>query len=190
MTTRRKVLAVVGNGGNLTVHVADTARALGRRAIDAGFRVVTGGLGGVMAAASEGARSSERYTEGSILGVLPSYDRTSANSWVDVAIPTGMQVARNVLVVAMADVVVAVGGGSGTLSEVALAWQLGRPVIAIIESGGWAAELAGRALDHRHVEPIAAAQNVDEAIAFALRATEAQRPEAGDIGSGWRGEPR
>ena len=190
MTTRRKVMAIVGNGGSISAAVADTARALGRRAIDQGFRVVTGGLGGVMAAASEGARSSERYTEGSIVGVLPSYDRGSANPWVDVAIPTGMQVARNVIVVAMADVVVAVGGGAGTLSEVAIAWQLGRPVVALTDSGGWSDELAGRTLDHRHDEPIVAAASVDEAIAAALRALEQQRPEAGDVGSGWRGGGR
>lgn len=190
MTPRRKVMAVVGNGGDIPIPVAALARSLGRAAVDSGFRIVTGGLGGVMAAVSEGARGGERYTEGDIIGVLPGYDRAAANPWVDVVIPTGMQLARNVVVVSMADVVVAVGGGAGTLSEVALAWQLGRPVIALLGANGWAEDLAGRTLDHRHAEPIATARSVDEVIELALRATEVLRPEPGDVGSGWRGGAR
>lgn len=186
MSSRRRVMAVIGSGGALPPEIADMARELGRLAVDGGFRIVTGGLGGVMAAASEGARSAERYTEGSVIGVLPSYDRTTANPWVDVVIPSGLQLGRNALVVSMADVVVAIGGGAGTLSEVALAWQLQRPVIALVESGGWAAELGGRTLDGRHDEPIATARSAAEAVEVATALLAGERAEAGDIGSGWR----
>jgi len=182
-------MVVIGSGGSLAPEIADMARDLGRVAVEAGFRIVTGGLGGVMAAASEGARSAERYTEGSVLGVLPSYDRTTANPWVDVVIPSGLQLGRNTLVVAMAGVVVAVGGGAGTLSEIALAWQLQRPVIGLVESGGWATELGGRTLDNRHDEPIATARSAAEAVALASSMLSGGRREAGDIGSGWR-KPR
>lgn len=179
-------MAVIGSGGALPPEIADMARELGRLAVDAGFRIVTGGLSGVMAASSEGARSAERYTEGSVVGVLPSYDRTTANPWVDIVIPSGLQLGRNTLVVAMADVVVAVAGGAGTLSEIALAWQLQRPVIALVESGGWAAELGGRPLDGRHDEPIATARSAAEAVALASSMISGGRREAGDIGHGWR----
>jgi len=184
--TRRRVMAIVGNGGEVSEVIATLARELGREAVARGFRVVTGGLGGVMAAASEGARTSEHYTEGSVVGVLPGYDRREANPWVDLVIPTGMQVARNVLVVAMADVVVAVGGGSGTLSEMALAWQLGRPIVALMGGQGWADELGGRVLDHRHAEPVAIARDAAEAVEIASRLASESRHEAGNIGLGWR----
>lgn len=186
MEPRRKVLAVIGDGGVISDALARVAFEVGRRAIEAGFRLVSGGLGGTMAAASEGARTAAAYTEGSVIGVLPSYDRATANPWVDVVIPSGLQIARNVLVVAMADVVIAIGGGSGTLSEMAVAWQLGRPLVALVGLDGWSGELAGRALDHRSHEPIIRAESAEQAIASALSAVAVDRPESGDIGSGWK----
>jgi uncharacterized protein (TIGR00725 family) len=102
--------------------------------------VVCGGLGGVMAAACRGAKSAGGLT----VGILPGEDRAAANPWVDVAIPTGLGEARNALVVRAADVVVAVGGEYGTLSEIALALRAGKPVVgvatwALIRPGGTAA---------------------------------------------------
>jgi uncharacterized protein (TIGR00725 family) len=92
--------------------------------------VVTGGLGGVMEAASRGAKSRRGRT----IGILPGEDRDAANGWVDIAIATGLGELRNGLVVRAVDAVVAVGGGHGTLSEVALALKLERPVVGI---GTW-----------------------------------------------------
>jgi len=74
---------------------------LGSRAVEAGFRVVTGGLGGVMEAVSRGARTAPSWREGDVVGILPGYDRGAANPYVDVVVPTGMQIGRNVIVVAM-----------------------------------------------------------------------------------------
>ncbi len=161
------MLSVIGSGSALSPEVEALARGLGRAAVDAGFRLVTGGKGGVMAAASAGARESSRWTDGAIVGILPGDDASDANPSVDVALPTGLGIARNVLVVRAADVVVAVAGASGTLSELALAWQLGRPVIALAPSGGWAAELAGRALDDRRSDRVHRAETAEEAVALA-----------------------
>ncbi len=146
---RRSLIAVVGDtriqeGGrkwNLAV-------ALGRRLIDDGYRVVTGGLGDLPAAVARGARSSPRYREGDLVAVLPGFDPAEARDHADVVIATGLDYGRN-LVVANSDAVVAIGGGAGTLSEIALAWSLKRLVLAY-RVPGWSDRLAGSAVDGRH----------------------------------------
>ncbi|MGH9177310.1 MAG: LOG family protein, partial [Acidimicrobiales bacterium] len=81
----------------------------------------------VMAAACRGAKEAG----GTTVGILPGLDRAAANPWVDVALPTGLGESRNALVVRAAGAVVAVAGGYGTLSEVALALKTGVPVIGL-----------------------------------------------------------
>ena len=159
---------------------------LGSRAVEAGFRVVTGGLGGVMEAVSRGARAAPSWREGDVVGILPGYDRGAANPYVDVVVPTGMQIGRNVIVVAMADVVLAVGGEAGTLSELAIAWQLGKPILTLATEGGWGERLAGERLDARRDDLIHSAATPEEAVALALALAERRGPEAADIGSGWK----
>jgi len=148
----RPVASVVGSARDGSPS-EPAAAALGRALIDAGFRVVTGGLGGVMRAASRGARSSTSYRPGDIIGVLPGYVAADANEFVDVPICSGLHHARNVIVAATGDVLFAVGGRAGTLSEMALAWTLGKPVIAIC-SEGWAGELSGRPIDDRRDDKV------------------------------------
>ena len=84
-----------------------------------------------------------------IVGILPDTLLDAGNPYLDVVIPTGLGFARNSLVVLSGDAVIAVDGGSGTLSEIALAWQHGRPIVALMGTGGWADRLAGKALDLR-----------------------------------------
>jgi uncharacterized protein (TIGR00725 family) len=103
------------------------AEEAGRLLAEAGAIVVTGGRSGVMEAASKGAREAG----GTTLGILPDADRSLANPWLTVAVPTGMGEARNALVVRAADGVIAVGGEWGTLSEIALARKTGKPVVAL-----------------------------------------------------------
>ncbi|WP_437673200.1 TIGR00725 family protein [Sorangium sp. So ce131] len=162
--SRRPVLAVIGNGLALDQETEAACVELGRRAVEAGFRIVTGGLGGVMAAVSRGGREARTWRDGDILGILPGYEASAANPYVDVVVPTGMQIGRNILVVATADVVVIVDGGAGTLSEIAIAWQLGKPLLALATSGGWAQELAGARVDERRADEIVAVANAEEAV--------------------------
>ena len=89
--------------------------------------MLCGGLGGVMEAAAEGAASAG----GTVVGILPGGDRSAANPYVTVAIATGLGEARNAVLTAAADAVIAIGGGWGTLSEIALARKHGRPVVAL-----------------------------------------------------------
>jgi uncharacterized protein (TIGR00725 family) len=119
-------VAVLGPGEATEAEIA-AAEAIGRGLAQAGAIVLTGGLGGVMAAASRGASSAGGLT----IGILPGRDRTAANEWLSVAIPTGMGELRNGLVVRAVDAVVAVGGAYGTLSEVALALKTQVPVVGL-----------------------------------------------------------
>ena len=145
---RRPVIAVIGSAGVAPDDPAyDHALELGRRLVDRGFRVACGGLGGVMEAACRGARESEAWADGDTIGILPGFDPAAANPYVDIVIASGLDIGRNLLV-ANQDGVVAVGGGSGTLAELAYAWQMRRPIVALGDTG-WAGELAGRCLDSR-----------------------------------------
>jgi uncharacterized protein (TIGR00725 family) len=103
------------------------AEAVGRGIAEAGAVLICGGLGGVMEAASRGASEAG----GTVLGILPTVSRSDANEYVSHAIATGIGEARNLAVVASGDAVIAVGGEWGTLSEIAHARKIGRPVVAI-----------------------------------------------------------
>ena len=120
------VIAVVG-AGEASAAELETARDVGRLLGAHDCIVVTGGLGGVMEAASCGAASAGAV----VVGLLPGLDRSAANAWVTVAIPTGMGELRNGLIVRAADGLIAVGGEYGTLSEVALALKAGKPVVGL-----------------------------------------------------------
>lgn len=155
-------VAVVG-GGHADAVECDLAARVGRALAEAGAVVVCGGLGGVMEAACRGAHEGG----GLAVGILPGSDRRDANPYVDVAVPTGIGEARNVLVVRAADAVVAVGGEFGTLSEVALALQAGIPVVGL---GTWELSKHGRAVD-----AVVRASTPDEAVQLALGAAQGRR---------------
>jgi hypothetical protein len=146
-------IAVVGPGDASAAEQL-AAEDAGAAIAAAGAVLVCGGLGGVMEAACRGARSRRGLT----VGILPGLDRESANGWVSVAIPTGLGEARNALVVRAADALVAIGGGWGTLSEIALARKAGKPVAGVgswdvgagadgVRAAGGAAEAVGWALE-------------------------------------------
>jgi uncharacterized protein (TIGR00725 family) len=168
MNDRRRYAAAVIGDARCSEDDLRLAEALGRAVIDGGFRLVTGGLDGVMRAASRGARSAEGHRPGDVIGILPTYSADDANEFVEVAICTGMNHARNVVVVASADVVFAFGGKSGTLSEIALAWKLGKPIIAVGDAPGWAGRLAGAPVDDRRPDQVHGPLPPTEAVRLAL----------------------
>lgn len=120
------MVAVIG-AGEPDAALEQVAEAVGGLLAAAGITVVCGGLGGVMAAACRGAKAAG----GGTVGILPGLDPAAANPWVDVAIPTGLGEARNALVVRAGRAVVAIGGGYGTLSEIALALKGGVRVVGV-----------------------------------------------------------
>ncbi len=108
----------------------DDAMEVGRLAAEKGATVLTGGLGGVMEAACRGAKEAGGQT----IGILPGFDTRDANRYIDIPIITGFNHARNIIVVRSSDVLIAVAGEYGTLSEIAFALKLGKPVISL---GSW-----------------------------------------------------
>ncbi|MBI2953232.1 MAG: TIGR00725 family protein [Chloroflexi bacterium] len=119
-------IGVVGDG-MCPPEVAEAAEKVGAELARRGCVVVCGGLGGVMEAACRGAKQAGGLT----VGILPGNDRRAANPFVDVAIVTGLGELRNGLVVKSSEAIIAVGGRYGTLSEIALALKLGRPVVGL-----------------------------------------------------------
>jgi len=161
---RRPIVAVIGNG-RAAAPALEAAEELGRRLVEAGYRLVTGGLSGVMEAASRGAHVAASYREGDVIGFLPGADPAAANPYVDIVVPTNLGYARNILVVAAADAVVAIGGGAGTLTEMAMAWQMQRPVLAL-RRPGWSERLAGAAVDEQRDDVVQGADTPAEIIAL------------------------
>jgi len=126
---QKKIVSVIG-GRKCKKEVELLAHDLGKKLAKVADLLVSGGLGGTMEAVSKGFKAGGGIT----IGILPSYDKKDANKHVDIALPTGLGLARNVLVVKSADVVVALPGEAGTLSEIAYCLQFGIPVISL---GSW-----------------------------------------------------
>jgi uncharacterized protein (TIGR00725 family) len=119
-------VAVVGSG-IATGELYERAREVGRLVAERGGIVVCGGLSGVMEAAARGAMEAG----GVSIGILPDEDRKRGNPYLSYSITTGTGHARNLAVVCSGDVVIAVGGEYGTLSEIGLARKVGRPVVSL-----------------------------------------------------------
>jgi len=158
---RQPYVAVIGDGdprGPDAHRLLEAAEEVGQLLARGGAVVVTGGLGGIMRAASRGAAGAG----GETIGILPGPDQSEANEFVSTPIATGLGVVRNFVVVTAADAVVAIGGRHGTLSEIGIALRMGRHVIAL---SSWRVESDGRfggPSIHRAKDP-------REAAALALR---------------------
>lgn len=156
-------VAVVG-ASNAAGKLDAAAEQVGAALASAGATVVCGGLGGVMEAVCRGAKAAGGLT----VGFLPGTDPSDANAWVDVVVPTGMGEARNILVVRAAEVVIALGGEYGTLSEIALALRAGTPVIGV---GTWSLVRGDGTADAGVVQ----APDAHTAVSTALRLAAAAR---------------
>ena len=141
---RKKIVSVIG-GHNCTDEVERFAHCLGMKLAKVVDILISGGLSGTMKAVCSGFKVEGGLT----IGIIPGYDKNEANEFVDIVIPTGIGLARNVLVVKAADVVMALPGGAGTLSEIAYCLQFKIPVISL---GSW------------DIKGIIKVSNIDEAI--------------------------
>ncbi|HBO84312.1 MAG: TIGR00725 family protein [Deltaproteobacteria bacterium GWC2_42_11] len=120
------IIAIIG-AGSCDENISRIAERMGKLIAEAGFVLVCGGLGGVMEAAAKGAKKAGGLT----IGILPGFDKQDANPHIDIPIITGLSHARNVIVVRSSDIVVAITGEYGTLSEIALALKMEKVVIGI-----------------------------------------------------------
>jgi uncharacterized protein (TIGR00725 family) len=157
------VVAVIG-ASSAEPRVLELAEEVGAAIAGRGWHLVCGGGAGVMEAACRGFQR-RRGRSGVAIGILPGDDPGWANPHLDVVVPSGIGIARNAVITRTANAVIAIGGCSGTLSEIAFAWQMGRPIVALVGSGGWAEDLAGRAIDARRDDTILTASTAAEAIA-------------------------
>lgn len=137
---------------------------LGRQVATRDRTFVSGGLGGFMEAVCKGVKQSPNTFNGQTVGILPDDTADNANPFIDTAVPTGAGIARNIIIVRTANILIAAGGGAGTLSEIAFAWQLNKTVLCITQFDGWAKELAGRNLDNRHNGLLIPVSNIDEIL--------------------------
>jgi uncharacterized protein (TIGR00725 family) len=125
----KPLIAVIG-GGTCSSEETALAEETGRLLAARGAIVVCGGLGGVMEAVAKGAKSNG----GSTVGILPGTEASAANAFIDVPLATGLGEMRNFLIVRVAHALIAIGGGIGTLSEIALAQRTEKPVIGLHDS--------------------------------------------------------
>jgi len=123
---RTRYIAVIG-GSDVSPEIYALAREVGREVARRGAALLCGGLGGVMAAAAQGAREAG----GVSLGILPDGDRRRGNPHLTYSLATNLGHARNLLIAHSADALIAVDGGYGTISEAAIGLKLGKPVIAL-----------------------------------------------------------
>ena len=162
---RRKIISVIGpNETSCSAEVYEFGIRLGKSLIDEGYFIVCGGMKGVMEAVCKGANQSVNYKEGCTIGILPTLNKRDSNEFCDIVIPSGLGIARNQLVVNTGDVVVAVGGGAGTFSEIAFAWQLEKPVICYTGLGGWSEKLAGQSIDNKDREKLYEAKSLEDVL--------------------------
>jgi uncharacterized protein (TIGR00725 family) len=175
-------------GEQLPPELLEAAEQVGIAIARRGAALVSGGTGGVMEAASRGAKQAGGLT----VGFLPQADLSHANPYLDLAFPTGLGTVRNVLTARCADALVALGGGVGTLNELTLAYDYAVPVVVVEGTGGWSDRirsvlLDGRYLDERNVIEITFAASPELAVKDAV-----ERATAATIGRttliGWAGQ--
>ncbi len=157
MKAGARVVSVLG-AGVANAELYERARCVGRLLAEHDLVLVTGGLGGVMEAASRGASEAGGVT----IGILPGDDASAANRWVRIALPTGLGDTRNAVVAVAGCGAIAVGGEVGTLAEIGLALKRGIPVVSL---DSWKLEEA-RLRPHRK---FLVAEEPEEAVRLLLR---------------------
>jgi uncharacterized protein (TIGR00725 family) len=121
-----KIIGVIG-AGSCNHHLKEVSFTVGREIAKNKAILVCGGLGGVMEAASKGAKS----VGGTTVGILPGFNPNEANSYIDIPIVTGLSHGRNLIIVRTSQTLIAIGGHYGTLSEIAFALKLNIPIVGL-----------------------------------------------------------
>lgn len=164
----KTIIAVIGSDCDIDKDVEGVANSIGKAIAENDCMLVCGGRGGVMVAACRGVKSAG----GTTVGILPSVDKSEANEYVDIVIPTGMGYARNALVVLASDVVIAIHGRTGTLSEIALALNYKKPVV-VVEGTGGMADSIGKIIDE---SPLLHHANDKDCVKVALSLVDKRAP--------------
>jgi len=167
----RNVIAIIGSAGKLSDDLRKQVEELSSELSRIGFDLVTGGMGGVMRAVARGHHGSSGASK--LTHVDPGWGLPWRDNPFDAAfVRTELGSMRNHLIIRSSDLVIAISGGSGTLSEIAIAWQEGKPIATLGKGGGWAQKLGGESLDHRREDTITACSSIDELLDWATE----QRP--------------
>jgi uncharacterized protein (TIGR00725 family) len=145
LTKKVQILVIGHNDNGCTPDHEKIAYEIGYEVAKSECVLMTGGLGGVMKAASHGAHDANGLT----VGIIPQDDPSFANEFCDIVIPSGMGLTRDFLNALSADGIIIVGGGSGTLSEICAAYMYKKPMVAIRNTGGAADRFIDGYVDHR-----------------------------------------
>lgn len=164
MAKRRQILVIGNNENGCTPELERLAYDVGVEIAKSDSVLITGGLGGVMKAASKGAHD----TCGLTVGIIPQDNSSFANEYCDVVIPSGLGLSRDFLNALSADGVIVVGGGSGTLSEMCAAYMHKKPIVTLKNSGGTATKFADQYLDHRQNVKIVGVDTPQDAVRYIL----------------------
>ncbi|MCS7386596.1 MAG: TIGR00725 family protein [archaeon GB-1867-005] len=159
---KKAYVTVIGSSSKISEEVYEKAVKVGKLLAKNGVIVITGGRTGVMEAVCKGVKDEGGIT----VGILPGFTRDEANKYVDIAIPTGLGYARNALNVLAGDVVIAIAGGPGTLSEIGLALAYEKPVIILKGTGGFSDLLAEAEIGKYNIE---VAETPEEAVEKAMK---------------------
>lgn len=160
---KRVQIAVIGSSGVIDSKLFSLAYEVGQEIAKRGAVLICGGRDGIMEAVSKGVKDGA----GISVGIVPSYTGKDANPYLTITIATGIGFARNTLVVASSDAVIVIGGRAGTLSELAIASLLNKPLIALIKGGG-VAKIAEKLVEEGIINRIYEAESPKEAVEKAI----------------------
>ena len=168
-------IGIIGSAGSdnydgaqgASIGMMAEAEEIGRLLAESNMIVVTGGKSGIMEAGARGAKKAGGQT----IGVVKGIRRFTSNDFTDVEVISGMEADGfdELLLVNMCDALIVIGGGAGTLEEMAIAYRNRTPIIALTTQPGWAKELAGKFLDSRNTIKIESAKNAKDAIKKTLQ---------------------
>lgn len=167
---KRVQIGVIGSSGLIDSKLFSLAYEVGQEIAKSGAVLICGGRDGIMEAVSKGVKDGG----GISVGIVPSYTGEDANPYLTVTIATGIGFARNALVVASSDAVIVISGRAGTLSELAIASLLDKPIIALIKGRG-VAKIAEKLAEEGIINPIYEAETPKKAVEKAINTVTKKR---------------